>query len=100
MRVSGAGQRALQIPHQVFDRPVLLAGYSTQWPPVVRLRLDSDGVEQHGGWHVMRVRDEWNAHPGPNRLILEVQPVRAAAGPEAEDKCAGNRYAKRHGENQ
>jgi hypothetical protein len=96
MRVSGAGQRALQIPHHVFDRPVLLAGDGPQRPPVVRLGFDSNGVEQHGGRHVMGVRDERNAHPGPYRLILEVQPVRAAAGPETEDKCAGNRYAKRH----
>src|ERR1017187_1758584 len=62
MRVARVGQGALQVPHHILDGPVLLARNRSQRPPVMLLRFDPDGVEQYGGRHVVRVRDERHAH--------------------------------------
>jgi hypothetical protein len=45
MRVTRAGQRALQIPRHIFDRPVLLARDYPQRPPVMLLGFEPEGVK-------------------------------------------------------
>jgi hypothetical protein len=93
------GQGAFQIPLQIFDWPVCLARERPQRPPVVRLRFQPDGVEEYGGRHVVSVRDERDAHPGADRLILPPQTVGMPAGAERENECTGNGHAKGHRQN-
>ena len=100
MRVTGMGQGTLQIPDHVFDRPVLFARNRSQGAPVVRLRLDSDSVEQQGRGHMVRVRDERHAHPGADRLILTLQVVGVPPCPERENERPGNGHAKGYRQNQ
>jgi len=100
MRVTCAGQRALQITHHVFDRPVFLARDRPQRPPVVRLRFEPNGMEQNGGGYVVSVRDERHAHPGADGLILKVQAAGVPASPETENECPGNGHAKGHRQNE
>lgn len=100
MRVTGGGQGALQIPDQIFNRPVLLARDYPQRPSVMLLWFEAQGVEKHGGRHVVSVRDEWHAHPGADRLILKVQAAGVPAGPECENKGSGNGHAKGHGQDE
>jgi hypothetical protein len=100
MRVTRASQGALQIPHHIFDRPVLLARDHTQRPPVALLWFEPDGLKQHGGRHVVSVGDERHAHPGADRLILKVQAPGVPAGPKRENECPGNGHRKGHRQNQ
>ena len=100
MRVTRAGQGALQIPHHILDRSVFRARDRPQRPPVMLLRFKPDSVEQHGGGHVVSVRDERHAHPGADRLILRVQAAGVAASPERENQCPGNGHAKGHRQNE
>jgi hypothetical protein len=100
MRVARAGQGALHIPYHIFDRPVLFARDRPQRPPVKLLRFEPDSVKQHGGRHVVRVRDERHAHPGTDRLILEVQAAGVPASPEREYEGPGYGHAKGHRQNE
>jgi hypothetical protein len=100
MYMARFGQGAFQIPRQIFDWLMFFAGDRSQRTPVMLLRLESDSVEQHGRGHVVRVRDKRHAHPGADRLILEVQPARVPAGPEPENECPGNGHAKGDRQNQ
>lgn len=94
------GQGAFQIPHQFFNGLVFFARDHAQGTPVMLMRLQSDRVEQHGRRNVVRVGDKRHAHPGADRLILEMQAVRVPAGPEPENKRRGNGHAKGYRENQ
>jgi len=96
MHVTSGGQGLLQFTDHIFDRPVLLAGDLPQRPPVVLPRFETEGVEEHGGGHVMSVGDEWHAHPGTDGLILKVQAAGVPPGPECENKGPGNGHAKGH----
>jgi hypothetical protein len=100
MRVARVGQGALQVPHHILDGPVLIARNRSQRPPVMLLRFDPDGVEQYGGRHVVRVRDERHAHPRADRLILKVKAAGVPASPERENECPGNGHAKGHRQNE
>jgi hypothetical protein len=100
MRVTRAGQGAFQIPHHIFDRPMLLARDDPQRSPVVLLWFEPDSLEQHGGRHVVSVGNERHAHPGADRLILKVQAPGVPAGPERENECPGNGHRKGHRQNQ
>jgi len=100
MCVTGAGQSTLQIPRDICDRPALLASDRSDWPPVVRMRFDPNGVEQQGGGYVVRMRDERYAHPRADRFILPAQLVGVPAGPERENKCSGDGHAKGHRQDQ
>jgi hypothetical protein len=100
MRVTRGGQGTFQIPHHILDRPVLLARDGPQGPPVMRLRFQPDGVEQNGGRHVVRVRDERHAHPGADRLILPLQVAGVPPCPERENERPGNGHAKGYRQNQ
>jgi hypothetical protein len=59
----------------------------------MRLRLQPDGMEQHGGWHVVGVRDERQAHPRADRLILPLEMVGVPTSPEPENECSRNGHA-------
>ena len=100
MRVTRGGQGALQILHHILYWPVLLARDSPQGPPVMRLRFQPDGVEQHGGRHMVRVRDERHAHPWADRLILQAEVAGVPAGSERENECPCNGHAKGYCQNE
>jgi hypothetical protein len=79
---------------------MLVARDGPQGPPVALPRLEADSMEQYGGRHVVRVRNERHAHPGADRLILRVQMAGVPAAPERENECHCDGYAKgrRHNE--
>src|SRR5205814_1984929 len=94
------GDGRFQITDHVGDGTVLRPGNGPHRPPVVFARLNSDGLEQNVLWHVMRMGDERHAHPRLYRLILAADAAGVDAGPEAEDKRAGNRQQESETEKQ
>jgi hypothetical protein len=71
---------------ELFNRPLLLTGDAADGPTVPRLRFHAYGLIQDLCPNVMRMSDERNAHPAPNRLILPADQSRMAAGAVSKDK--------------
>jgi len=94
------GQGTLQIPHHILHGPAFFARDGPQRPPVMRLWFQPDGVEEHTGRHVVGVRDERDAHPGADRLILPLQAAGVPPGPKRENEGPGNGHAKGHRQNE
>jgi hypothetical protein len=62
--------------------------------PVMRFRRHSDGLEQHWGWYVAGVGDEWDGHPRAYWLVHRVKLPRLPAGPVGEGESARERKQK------
>jgi hypothetical protein len=76
---------ALQLGDQFRHGTVEIAGDVANASPVMRLaRLNSDGLKQQGGWHVVGMGDKWDRHPGTDWLTCHADVARLAAGPVGE----------------
>jgi hypothetical protein len=82
----------LQLGDQFRDGAVQVASDVANRSPIARLpRMNSDGLKQHGSWNVMGMGDEWDRHPGTDRLIFRSDLPRPPARPGGEDESARDR---------
>ncbi|MGA7237815.1 MAG: hypothetical protein WBY44_19165 [Bryobacteraceae bacterium] len=80
---------ALYLGHQLRDGAVQVAGKPVKGAAVVGLvGFDADGLEENRRRDVVRVGDERDGHPGPDRLIGCVDVPRFTAGAEGEEESA------------
>ena len=56
------------------------------------LRLNPNGLKQHGGGEVVGMGDKWNRHPGTDWLIFRADMPHLPAGPVGEDESARDRH--------
>ena len=90
--------RVLEFVHQFRHRTVGFAGNPPHAAPVARqARLYADRLEQRRHWHVMRMGDEGNTHPGTDGFGTAPDLAEAAVRTRGEKKNAGQRQQKCQG---
>jgi len=88
----GVVDGALQLGNQLGNGAVQVASDVPDGPPVTRLlRLNANGLKQHGGGDVVGMGDKWDRHPGLNGLIFGADLAHLPAGPGGEDERASDR---------
>jgi len=90
--VRGGINGALQLGYQFGNGAVQVMSDVANRSPVTRLlRIDPNGLKQHGGGEVVGMGDEWDRHPRADGLIFRAEMPRPPAGPVGEDKSARDR---------
>ena len=83
---------ALQLGDQFGNGAVQVVSEVANGSPVARLlRMNPNGLKQHGGGDVVGMGDKWDRHPGTDGLIFRADPPRLPAGPVGEDESARDR---------
>jgi hypothetical protein len=83
---------ALQLGYQFRNGAVQVVSDVANGSPIMRLLwVNPNGLKQYGGGDVVGVGDEWDRHPGMNRLIFRADVLRPPAGPGGEDESACER---------
>ena len=91
----GGVDGALQLGDQFGNRAVQFVSDVANGPPVIRLlRMNPNGLKQHGGGHVVSMGDKRNRHPGTDGLIFAADLPRLPAGPGGEDESSSDRQHK------
>ena len=86
---------ALQLGHQIGNRAFQIVRDAADGSPIMRLlRMNPNGLKQHGGGDVVGMGDKRDRHPGTDGLIFRVDVPRPPAGPVGEDKSARDRQQK------
>ena len=79
----------LQLGYQIGNGAVQVVSDVANGSPIVRLlRMNANGLKQHGGGDVMGMGDEWDRHPGADGLIFRADVPRPPAGPVSEDESS------------
>ncbi len=88
----GGVDGALQLGDQFRNGALQVASDVPNGPPVTRLlRMNPNGLKQHGGGKVVGMGDKRHRHPRADRLIFRTDMPRPPAGPVSEDESARNR---------
>jgi len=88
----GGVDGALQLGDQFRNGALQVASDVPNGPPVTRLlRMNPNGLKQHGGGDVVGMGDKWDRHPGLDGLICGADVPRLPAGPGGEDESSGDR---------
>jgi hypothetical protein len=92
---------ALQLGNQIGNGAVQVVSDVANGSPITRLlRLNPNGLEQHGGGEVVGMGDKWDRHPGTDGLIFRTDVPRPPAGPVGEDESARDRQHESETHNQ
>ena len=84
---------ALQLGDQIWNGAVQVVSDAANGSPIMRLlRLNPNGLKQHGGGEVVGMGDKWNRHPGTDGLIFRADMPHLPAGPVGEDESARDRH--------
>ena len=88
----GGVDGALQLGDQFRNGALQVASDVPNGPPVTRLlRMNPNGLKQHGGGDVVGMGDKWDRHPGTDGFIHRADPPHLPAGPVGEDESARDR---------
>jgi hypothetical protein len=82
---------ALQLGDQFGNGAVQVVSDVTNGPPVARLlRMNPEGLKQHGGGNVVGMGDKRDRHPGLDGLIFGADLPSLPAGPGGEDESTSD----------
>ena len=85
----GGVDGALQLGDQAGNGTVQLVSDVPNGPPVTRLlRMNPNGLKQHGSGDVVGMGDKRDRHPGLDGLIFGADQPRLTAGPGGEDESS------------
>jgi hypothetical protein len=88
----GGVDGALQLGYQFRNGAVQIVSDVANGSAIIRfLRMNPNGLKQHGGGDVVGMGDKWDRHPGTNGLIFRADLPRPPAGPGGEYESARNR---------
>ena len=92
---------ALQLGYQFRNGTVQVVSDVANGSPIMRLlRMNPNGLKQHGGGDVVGMGDKRDRHPGMDGFIFRTELPHPPAGPGGEDESTRDRQHEGEPDNQ